>query len=587
MESAGVRRALAAVSAPLIRQALLLVPVTLDLLVRLALGDAPRLRPYEALGLLLLLAATVVAALTSPRWRLRARGAGHSVPGARLGTALLLVDMAGLGLMGLVPGGNGLVLVVVLVGMWLGADHHLRGVGLTVVGTALLVSLPSLAYFGTGPSSSSHAVLVLLVVGMCSLTVAGASQVWMQQNAELEAQGRRLEEALEEVNANRALNDAIVTTVDVGLAAIDKDGSFTFTNPRHADFLALAFPQGHEGHAGQVGSIFAADRVTRLAPQDTPTQRATNGETFTDYVVWVGEEHAAQRALSVSAGPVVDAGGTFGGAVLVYTDITELMFALKVKDDFVATVSHELRTPLTAIMGFLDLVLDERDAITPDVRQNLDIVKRNSERLLRLVSDLLFTAQAAEGHMSLEVQRTDLSELVETALADLAPRASDIGVRVSRSLPSGVLTQADPVRIRQLVDNLVSNAIKYTPSGGVVTVRLEADGQDAFLEVTDTGIGISPADQSRLFSRFFRTRDAETLAIQGIGLGLAITKSIAEAHGGSIQVESQVGHGTTFRVRLPRSGPARLHGSSISTFSDADPARIGSRLPVSTNPARS
>ncbi len=573
MESAGVRRALAAVSTPLIRQALLLVPVTLDLLVRLALGDALRMQPLEALGLLLLLAATAVAALTSPRRRLREPAAGPAGTGARLGTALLLVDMAGLGLMGLVPEGNGLVLVLVLVGMWLGADHHLRGVGLTVV--------------GTDASSSSHALLVLLVVAMCSLTVAGASQVWTRQNAELEAQGQRLEEALAEVNANRALNDAIVTTVDVGLVAIDKDGSYTFTNPRHAEFLALAFPEGHEGRAGQVGSVFAADRVTRLTPQDTPTQRALSGETFTDYVVWVGEEHATQRALSVSAGPVLDGAGGFGGAVLVYTDITDLMSALKVKDDFVASVSHELRTPLTAIMGFLDLVLDERDAISPEVRQNLDVVKRNSERLLRLVSDLLSTAQAAEGHMTLEVQRTDLSELVELALADLAPRASDIGVLLRRSLPSGLVAQVDSVRIRQLVDNLVSNAIKYTPSGGEVTVRLEPDGSDVLLEVTDTGIGISPADQSRLFSRFFRTRDAETLAIQGIGLGLAITKSIAEAHGGTIQVKSQVGAGTTFLVRLPACGPVRDHGSSISTFRDDAPARIGSRLPVSTNPARS
>jgi signal transduction histidine kinase len=545
------------------------------------------MQPLEALGLLLLLAATAVAALTSPRRRLREPAAGPAGTGARLGTALLLVDMAGLGLMGLVPEGNGLVLVLVLVGMWLGADHHLRGVGLTVVGTALLVSVPSLAYFGTDASSSSHALLVLLVVAMCSLTVAGASQVWTRQNAELEAQGQRLEEALAEVNANRALNDAIVTTVDVGLVAIDKDGCYTFTNPRHAEFLALAFPEGHEGRAGQVGSVFAADRVTRLTPQDTPTQRALSGETFTDYVVWVGEEHATQRALSVSAGPVLDGAGGFGGAVLVYTDITDLMSALKVKDDFVASVSHELRTPLTAIMGFLDLVLDERDAISPEVRQNLDVVKRNSERLLRLVSDLLSTAQAAEGHMTLEVQRTDLSELVELALADLAPRASDIGVLLRRSLPSGLMAQVDSVRIRQLVDNLVSNAIKYTPSGGEVTVRLEPEGSDVLLEVTDTGIGISPADQSRLFSRFFRTRDAETLAIQGIGLGLAITKSIAEAHGGTIQVKSQVGAGTTFLVRLPACGPVRDHGSSISTFRDDAPARIGSRLPVSTNPARS
>ena len=561
-----VRQAIAAVRKPLIRQVLLLGPLSVDLVVRFAVGHLTW-TSYAVAGLLLVLAATVAAAVDA--WR--------HLPRA-VGVAVLVLDLAGLGLMRLVPEGNGLGLLVVLVAMWLGADLQLRGVLVTMGVTLVLVAVPSLLYFGVDPASASRAVLVTLVSGMCSLTVAGASQVWARQNQELEAQGRRLEEALAEVTANRALNEAIVTTVDVGLVAIDAEGRYTFTNPRHAEFLRLAFPEGHHGMAGQPGAVYAADRMTPVAPEDMPTSRAKAGESFADYVIWVGENDDSQRALSVSAGPVLDSSGEFAGAVLVYNDITDLMHALKVKDDFVASVSHELRTPLTAIMGYLDLVLDEDDAVSTEVRQNLDVVKRNSERLLRLVSDLLFTAQAVEGHVSVDLQDTDLAVLVDQALADLAPLAEALGVTVQHRSPGPLVLQGDPVRIRQMVDNLVTNAIKYTSAQGSVTVQLEEEDSDVVLRVSDTGIGISPADQSRLFSRFFRTADAETRAIQGIGLGLAITRSIVAAHGGTIRVQSEVGSGTTFLVRLPRRTPPRALAGSLSLIVDDEaPGRIASR----------
>lgn len=568
-EPDAVRRVAAAVRKPLIRQVLLLVPVAADLLVRFAVGHLTW-TPYAVCGLVLLLAATLVAVVDARR----------PLPQAAA-LAVLVLDLAGLGFMRLVPEGNGLGILAVLVAMWLGADLQLRGVLVTLATTLLVVSVPSLLYFGAGPASVSRALLVTVVGAMCSLTVAGVSEVWARQNRELAAQGRRLEEALAEVTASRALNEAIVTTVDVGLLAIDREGRVTFANPRQADFMALAFPDGHGGHAGQAGAAYAADRMTRLTVEDLPTSRAMTGESFTDYVVWVGDEPVAQRALSVSAGPIVDSAGEFGGAVLVYTDITDLMHALKVKDDFVASVSHELRTPLTAIMGYLDLVLDEEDAVGPDVRQNLQVAKRNSERLLRLVSDLLFTAQAVEGHVSVDVQETDLASLVDQALTDLGPRADEVGVDLRRRLPRRLVAQGDPVRLRQMIDNLVSNAVKYTPAEGSVTVALCEEGDHAVLRVSDTGIGISPADQSRLFSRFFRTRDAETRAIQGIGLGLAITRSIVEAHGGTIRVDSHVGSGTTFLVRLPRHGPAPAPGGSLSLVVDEGPGRTGPRRAVS------
>ena len=544
---------------PLVRQCVLIVPVLLDLLVYLVSNRSlPGDLYLTGLGLVVL--ATAVAG--APPFR---------VP-ARVFSMLPLVDLAAIGLMCLVPGGNGVGVLAVLPAMWLAADRRMPGAGLAVGATVAFVSLPALGYFGIDAAWSSRALLVPTIAGMCAVTVAGTTQLWARQNQQLEEQGHRLESALAEALASRTLNQAIVTTVDVGLVALDRNGAYKVVNPRHEEFLAITYPEGHEGRAGQLGYSYAANRVTRLTLEEVPTVRAMTGEEFSDYVVWVGKDPETRRALSVSAKPVLDAAGEFDGAVLVYQDVTDLVSALRVKDDFVASVSHELRTPLTAIMGFLDLVLDEEDTVTPAARQQLAVVKRNSERLLRLVSDLLFAAQAREGRLTLDIEPVDLAELAWQAVADLAPRAATQGVALLHQLPKTLEVRADPVRLRQVVDNLLSNAVKYTPAGGTVTLRIaETLDDQVTVVITDTGIGIDQRELSRLFTRFFRTEDAEMRAIQGVGLGLAITKSIVESHDGHIDVESTAGSGSTFTVVLPKAGPAPDHTGDGSGSGRRDP----------------
>lgn len=544
--SSAFGQALTDLRKPLVRQCVMLVPIALDLVVLLVWGSPEAAGAYYAVGLGLVVLATVVAATGSLRTPL---------PRAVV-TLIPLVDLAAIGLMRLVPEGNGLGVLAVLPAMWLAADHRMRGVATALLGTVALVSLPSLMYFGLDAAWISRAMLVPTIVAMCAITVAGTTQLWERQNHELEEQGHRLEQALAEALASRTLNEAIVTTVDVGLVALDRDGAYKVVNPRHHEFLDLIYPDGHLGRAGQLGFSYAANRVTPLTRDEIPSMRAMRGEEFSDYVVWIGQDRDTQKALSVSAKPVLDAAGEFDGAVLVYQDITDLMSALKIKDDFVASVSHELRTPLTAIMGFLDLVLDEEDSVSPTARQQLVVVKRNSERLLRLVSDLLSAAQARDGRLSLDVEEVDLACLAWQAVADLAPKAALDGVALLHDLPKQSVVVADPVRIRQVVDNLLSNALKYTPAGGTVILRLaEQSTDEVALLIEDTGIGIDERELSQLFTRFFRTQDAEMRAIQGVGLGLAITKSIVESHDGHIDVESRAGTGSTFRVVLPRGGP--------------------------------
>ena len=219
------------------------------------------------------------------------------------------------------------------------------------------------------------------------------------------------------------------------------------------------------------------------------------------------------------------------------------------KDGFVALVSHEVRTPLTSILGYLELLTEQE--LTEEQRSYTSIIGRNSDRLLRLTNDLLFIAQIEDGQLTVEHDHIDLGPIIAESLTAAAPRADADEVEIARYEEISLPITGDGGRLAQLLDNLISNAVKFTPAGGRVEVVAGTAEDRVWIEVRDNGIGINPDDQERLFNKFFRTRAATKASIQGTGLGLAISKAIAQAHGGSIHVESVEGMGTTFRVELP------------------------------------
>ena len=222
------------------------------------------------------------------------------------------------------------------------------------------------------------------------------------------------------------------------------------------------------------------------------------------------------------------------------------------RDSFVSVVSHELRTPLTSVCGYLELLQHgEGGPVTEEQQKLLAIIDRNTGRLLRLVEDLLFVGQVDAGKLALELGPVDLGDLAVQSAETARTHAADSDIELV--LSQGVLPVlvGDSGRLGQLLDNLISNALKFTPRGGRVTVRTGRSREVAFVEVEDTGMGISAADQERLFERFFRTTSATARAIPGIGLGLSISQAIAEAHGGKIVVSSLLGVGTTFRFEAP------------------------------------
>jgi PAS domain S-box-containing protein len=222
----------------------------------------------------------------------------------------------------------------------------------------------------------------------------------------------------------------------------------------------------------------------------------------------------------------------------------------RMKDDFVASVSHELRTPLTSIRGYLELVRED-GGLDEEQDRMLGIVDRNADRLLGLVTDLLFIAEVDAGKLTLERNRVQLGDVAGESVEAASPHARAAEIELNLDADDQLVVNGDRTRLAQVFDNLISNAIKFTPAGGRIDVHVFRSDAAAVVEVSDTGSGIPEDEREHLFERFFRTSGAIRAAVQGTGLGLAIVGAIAASHGGTVSCESAEGGGAKFRVSLP------------------------------------
>ncbi|MDP9887123.1 sensor histidine kinase [Pseudarthrobacter enclensis] len=466
-----------------------------------------------------------------------------------------VLDFVAIGLLrnGAAPLLPGLAVLVVFPVIWLSASGMLArsSLVLSFLGP-LLIMLPSVAedFPAVTAGDITSAVLFPLMMLAVPLAIRFASVSLRQQQAELADKDRELRDLLAASREREKLLETVLDATDVGIAAVDRSGHFLVSNSRQRNFRrATGADEAIPGQGHQL--IFGQDRVTLLPPDRRPISRAMAGESFADYLVWAGEG-PDQRAVSTAARPLVSEGGRLTGAVVVYSDVTGWVESLAANQELVSNVSHEFKNPLNSIVGNMDLVLDDAELLPPHITRRLLVVQRNAERLLDMVADLTTSASAT---LNVHPKRTDLASLVETSLSSAQASAERSHVEIAADVPSPLWAYADPLRIGQVLDNLVSNAIKYSPDGGRVSISARADNQWVRLSVTDTGMGMSTEDAAKAFNRFFRSESARRAAIPGAGLGLSITRMIVERHGGSIMCESGEGQGSTFTVTLPAEGP--------------------------------
>ena len=467
-----------------------------------------------------------------------------------------VLDFLAIGLLrnGAAPLLPGLAVLAVFPVIWLSASGMAARSSLILSFFGpMLIMVPSMAgrFPNLTASDITTTILFPLMMFSVSLAIRFASVHVRLQQQELAEKDTELRKLLRESREREKLLQTVLDATDVGIAAVDRSGHFLVSNNRQRNFRqATGAGNAAPGHGHQL--IFGQDRRTLLPPEKRPVNRAIAGESFADYLVWAGEG-PEQRALSTAARPLLGEDGRITGAVVVYSDVTGWVEALAAHQELVSNVSHEFKTPLNSIIGNIDLVLDDAGAeLPPEAARRLLVVQRNAERLAALVADLTSTASTA---LNVHPKRTDLASLVETSLGSAQAQAERAHIQLSADVPSPLWAYADPLRIGQALDNLVSNAIKYSPDGGTVSISAQSSRDWVQLSVSDTGMGMSREDSARVFKRFFRSDSAQMASISGAGLGLSITKTIVEGHGGTISCESGQGKGSTFTLTLPADGP--------------------------------
>jgi len=352
-----------------------------------------------------------------------------------------------------------------------------------------------------------------------------------------------LQRRLLQLEGERAEMQALIDSMSEGVLALSPAGTLRRANPAARRIFSLG--QGTEGSP--------PERVSRRPDFLRLVADALGGRS-----VPARELTAEGRSLLATAHPLPQ-----GGAVMVFLDISELRRLEGVRRDFVANASHELKTPLTAIRGYSETLLDPE--LSPDlIRRFARVIKSNSDRLQRIVDDLLDLSRIESGQWRIDPSPIDLEALVRDVWAAQF-RESEALPELAIEIPEDrAMVQADLGAMQQVFSNLIGNSIRYSSEGGRITVaagpiasapdgRRPADPEHwTAVEVRDTGSGIPAQHLSRIFERFYRVDPARSREEGGTGLGLAIVKNLVEAHGGWVEAESDVGHGTTIRLILPR-----------------------------------
>ena len=365
----------------------------------------------------------------------------------------------------------------------------------------------------------------------------------------------RMDRSFQSLSRERNRSGAILRSMVEGVAVIDAQERLVFFNRAFSESLNL-HPADVEGRP-VIEAVRNSDLVALI-------RRALRGEEGLRADISVGI--IQQRTFSVSAAPVRaleapssappsapadSTRGQLSGAVVVLHDVTELRHLERVRQDFVANVSHEFKTPLTAIQGFAETLLSGALEDPDHNRRFLEIIRDHAARLAALTNDLLKLARIEAGKLEVDLGPVNLLEVIERCAEVTFVKASQKQIAFETDVPPGLhAVRGDASLLRDVLQNLLDNAVQYTPAGGRIKVIATAAEREVIVTVEDTGIGIPVVDQERIFERFYRVDAGRSRKAGGTGLGLSIAKHIVEVHGGHLRVESEVGHGSRFSFSL-------------------------------------
>jgi len=349
-------------------------------------------------------------------------------------------------------------------------------------------------------------------------------------------------EQMETIKTDRNKLAVILSGMTEGVVAVNEDGRVMHLNEAAERLLSAPRAESLGRPIWEITRVREVSEMLSAALRDKTEIQRNLQVTSREKI----------RFIEMRASPLYGGQGTLVGAVAVLRDVTELHRLETVRREFVANASHELKTPITAIRGLVETLIDDKELDYSRRERFLCKIKEQSLRLSSIVTDLLTLSRLESESNEMRRVAVDLREVILATAKTFAAMAEDRGIVMETQVPNAsVEVLGDEEALCQVVSNLLDNAIKYTPEGGRVWVRVYLQGADAVIEVQDTGVGIEPKDRERIFERFYRVDKARSRELGGTGLGLSIVKHIAISHGGRVTVDSTPGMGSTFRVFLP------------------------------------
>jgi len=501
----------------------------------------------------------------------------------RLALIIPCVDLLAIGFFRLGTGASASVFasLIILPVIWIAVTPQRRYILLAAIGTSIALMMPFIlgATLPEEPGDWVRGVFTPVVFAIAAAIVNEMSRQGRVQitaiRALAEERDLMLRGAVDYTNrlrdneerlqsADRLTRSVLDAVTEQSVIGTDVTGLVDVWNPGAERMLGLAAAEAqgkrymHEFHV--IDELLERSKELNYPPGETVlnpgfsalVESARLGQPEVRQWTYVRAD-ATEVSVEVAVTRRVDDNLKTVGYIFVATDVTQALEVSRLKDEFVGLISHELRTPLSSILGYLELMRDDEDnPLNEEQLQYLGVAERNAYRLLRLVGDLLFTAQVGSSSFSIDAVDVDVAPVLRASVESATPVAVAGDVELRTSFADEVaMVSADAVRLGQACDNLISNAIKFTPRGGTVTVSLATEADKVVITITDTGMGIPADELDQLFARFFRASTATRAAVPGVGLGLSITKAIVTAHNGELDVVSEVGVGTSFIVRLP------------------------------------